>query len=111
MILMCLHTIDDSCQSRAQVITTVLQPQGIFTTDLTLAQIKTLRAKERLPSRDQDYNFLYEVPTLQEYLDVIKNATLLHGRVVGAVPETKVRQALWLLAHPCDHGSFKKNQI
>ncbi|KAK9787116.1 hypothetical protein WJX73_005239 [Symbiochloris irregularis] len=62
---------------------------GIFTTDLTLAQVKTLRAKERLASRDQSYNFLYEVPTLQEYLDVIKNATALYGRVVGAVPETK----------------------
>ena len=59
----------------------------MFTTDLTLSQIKTLRAKERLETRkyNQDYNFFSTIPTLQEYFDVVKAA----DRVVGVVPETK----------------------
>lgn len=65
----------------------MLTLQGIFTTDLTLRQIKTLRAKERIATRvnNSDYNYFYEIPTLQEYIDIVKSA----DHVVGVVPETK----------------------
>src|SRR5262249_29118202 len=45
---------------------------GWFTEDFTLAELKTLRAVERLPQVRQHntlYNGLFEVPTFQEILD------------------------------------------
>jgi glycerophosphoryl diester phosphodiesterase/CTP:molybdopterin cytidylyltransferase MocA len=56
---------------------------GWFTEDFTLAEIKTLRAKERLPFRNQEYNGRFEVPTFQEVLDLARR------RSVGVYPETK----------------------
>ena len=59
---------------------------GWFTEDLTLAQLKTPRAKERLPAlRPNNTVFygLYQVPTLQEVIDLAK------ARGVGIYPETK----------------------
>jgi glycerophosphoryl diester phosphodiesterase len=59
---------------------------GWFTEDFTLAELKTLRAVERLPDvRPQNtaFNGLFEVPTLQEVIDLAKR----HG--VGIYPETK----------------------
>ena len=57
--------------------------EGWFTEDFTLAEIKTLRAKERLPFRDQSYNGLFEVPTFAEVLELAKSSG------VGVYPETK----------------------
>ena len=59
---------------------------GWFTEDLTLAELKTLRAKERLPALRPDntaFDGLYEVPTFQEVIDLAKS------RGVGIYPETK----------------------
>ena len=59
---------------------------GWFTEDFTLAELKTLRAKERLPEmRGTRYDGRFEVPTFQEVLDLAKGA----GRPVGVYPETK----------------------
>lgn len=63
--------------------------EGWFTEDFTLTEIKTLRAKERLPFRDQSYNGLYEVPTLEEVLALVRRKELEKGRVIGIYPETK----------------------
>ena len=41
---------------------------GWFTEDFTLAEIKTLRAKERLPFRSHERDGLYPVPTFDEVL-------------------------------------------
>ena len=63
---------------------------GWFTEDFTLAELKTLRAKERLPKlRSTDYDGKYEVPTFAEILDLL--ATVNKGRKVpvGVYPETK----------------------
>jgi glycerophosphoryl diester phosphodiesterase len=56
---------------------------GWFTEDFTLAEIKTLRAKERLPFRNQNYNGRFEVPTFVEVL------ALARRRGAGVYPETK----------------------
>ncbi|GAA3652171.1 glycerophosphodiester phosphodiesterase [Nonomuraea antimicrobica] len=59
---------------------------GWFTEDFTLAELKTLRAKERVPDLRPDntaFDGLAEVPTFEE---VVKLA-LEHG--VGVYPETK----------------------
>jgi glycerophosphoryl diester phosphodiesterase len=50
---------------------------GWFTHDFTLAELKTLRAVERLPAVRQHntmYNGMFEVPTFQEILDVSSDA-------------------------------------
>jgi len=62
---------------------------GYFTEDFTLAEIKTLRAKERLDFRNQGWNGSYEIPTLQEVIELAKRRSLETGRVIGIYPETK----------------------
>ena len=62
---------------------------GWFTEDFTLAEIKTLRAKERLTFRDQSYNGRFEIPTVQEVIDLAKQKTAETGRTIGIYPETK----------------------
>ncbi len=65
---------------------------GWFTEDFTLAEIKTLRAKERLPEIRQHntlYDGLFEIPTFDEVLAL--RARLSHDlhRTIGVYPETK----------------------
>jgi glycerophosphoryl diester phosphodiesterase len=65
---------------------------GWFTHDFTLAELKTLRAVERLPSvrqRNTIYNGLFEVPTFQEVLDLRAKLSTELGRNLGVIPETK----------------------
>jgi glycerophosphoryl diester phosphodiesterase len=59
---------------------------GWFTEDFTLAELRTLRAKERLPDvrpANTAFDGLYQVPTFQEVIDLAKQ------RHVGIYPETK----------------------
>lgn len=65
---------------------------GWFTEDFTLAEIKTLRAKERIPELrpgSAQFDGLYQVPTLQEIIDLAKRKSIETGRVIGIYPETK----------------------
>lgn len=64
---------------------------GWFTEDFTLAELKTLRAKERLPFRDASalYNGLYQVPTYSEVLAVREKLSKQYGRTIGIIPEIK----------------------
>ncbi len=65
---------------------------GWFTEDFTLAELRTLRAKERIPNvRPQNTAFdgLYQVPTLDEVLDLARNSRTCDGKPVGVYPETK----------------------
>ncbi|SEQ33484.1 glycerophosphoryl diester phosphodiesterase [Solimonas aquatica] len=65
---------------------------GWFTEDFTLAELKTLRAKERIPAIRPDntrYNGLYTIPTLQEVIDLAKARTTETGRTIAIYPETK----------------------
>jgi glycerophosphoryl diester phosphodiesterase len=65
---------------------------GWWTEDFTLAELKTLRAVERLPAvrqRNTLYNGLFEVPTFQEMLDLRAKLSRELGRDLGVIPETK----------------------
>lgn len=65
---------------------------GWFTEDFTLAELKTLRAIERIPNirpQNTQYDGLYEIPTLQEIIDLVKQQSALLGRTIGIYPETK----------------------
>lgn len=66
--------------------------KGLFTEDFTLAELKTLRAKERIPemrSRNTRYDGLWEIPTLEEIIDLVKSKSAQIGRTIGIYPETK----------------------
>ncbi|WP_433337265.1 glycerophosphodiester phosphodiesterase [Spirillospora sp. CA-294931] len=65
---------------------------GWFTEDFTLAELRTLRAAERLPATRQHntlYNGRYQIATLQEVIDLAKRLSRVHDRRIGIVPETK----------------------
>lgn len=65
---------------------------GWFTEDFTLAELKTLRAKERLPlvrQRNTIYDGRYEIPTFEEIIDLQADLSDELGRPVGIIPETK----------------------
>ncbi|MDQ0575534.1 esterase-like activity of phytase family protein [Agromyces albus] len=65
---------------------------GWFTEDFTLAELKTLRAIERLPQiRPQNtaFNGLYQVPTLDEVIDLARHSVSCQGEPIGVYPETK----------------------
>jgi len=66
--------------------------EGWFTEDFTLAEIKTLRAKERIPSvRPQNTQFdgQFQIPTLAEVINLVKQVEAQTGRKIGIYPETK----------------------
>ncbi len=65
---------------------------GWFTEDFTLAELKTLRAKERIPAirqRNTIYDGRYEVPTFQEVMDLTRRLSRELRRPIGIYPETK----------------------
>ncbi len=62
---------------------------GWFTEDFTLAELRTLRARERLPFRSRTHDGRYGVPTFDEVLDLAESARTKTGRVIGVYPETK----------------------
>ena len=62
---------------------------GWFSEDFTLAEIRTLRAKERLSFRQHAHDGRYAILTLQDVIDIAKQASAKSGRVIGIYPETK----------------------
>ncbi|MEV4347545.1 glycerophosphodiester phosphodiesterase [Actinoplanes sp. NPDC049596] len=65
---------------------------GWWTDDFTLAELKTLRAVERLPAVRQEntlYDKLFEVPTFTEVLELRARLSKDLGRDIGVIPETK----------------------
>ncbi len=68
-----------------------------FAGDFTLAEIKTLRAKQAFADRDASHNGKYEIPTFQEVIDLAKAESTRLGRTIGVYPETK---------HPIFHAAI-----
>lgn len=65
---------------------------GWFTEDFTLAELKTLRAKERLPQlrpANAAFNGQAQILTLDEVIALAKRAAKEQGRPIGIYPETK----------------------
>jgi glycerophosphoryl diester phosphodiesterase len=82
---------------RRRVIIDGQQEDGFFACDFTLAEIKTLRAVQPMPERDQSFNGRYEIPTLEEIIALVKRKSVEKGRTIGIYPETK---------HPAWHRSI-----
>lgn len=65
---------------------------GWFTEDFTLAELRTLRAKERLPLLRGDnraHDGRFGIPTLAEIIALARRRSAETGRTIGIYPETK----------------------
>jgi glycerophosphoryl diester phosphodiesterase len=81
------------------------QVTGWFTEDFTLAELKTLRARERLPQLrpgNAAYDGQFEVPALAEVIALAKRRSAETGRTIGIYPETKHPSYFDRIGHPTD---------
>ncbi len=102
-VLVCRHEpeiggttdVADHPEFASRKVTKVLDgvpTTGWFTEDFTLAELKTLRAKERLPAVRQEntmYDGRFEIPMFTELLDLRQRLSHELGRELGVYPETK----------------------
>lgn len=80
-----------AARRRTQTIDGV-EVTGWFTEDFTLAELKTLRTRERLPQLrpgNVAFDGAEAIPTFAEVLALAKDAGAARGRPVGVYPETK----------------------
>ena len=76
---------------------------GWFAEDFTLAELRTLRARERVPGirpANARYDGLYHVPTLAEIIALVRAKQSESGRTIGLYPELK--HPAFLLAQGID---------
>lgn len=66
-----------------------VEQEGYFAEDFTLEEIKQLRAVQARDFRDQSFNGLFEIPTLDEIIDLVQDVEAETGRRIGIYPETK----------------------
>ncbi|MCS3809544.1 glycerophosphodiester phosphodiesterase [Xanthomonas sp. 4461] len=63
---------------------------GWFTEDFTLAELKTLRARERLPQlRGTRWDGQFQILTFDEIIDFVAAESAATGRTIGLIPEIK----------------------
>ncbi len=95
-----VHTLAQFATRRSTKTVDGTPITGWFTEDFTLAEIKTLRARERIPRQrpgNTAHDDKYSVPTLQEVIELAKAKGVALGRTIGIYPETK---------HPSYHASI-----
>jgi glycerophosphoryl diester phosphodiesterase len=63
--------------------------EGWFADDFTLAEIKALRARQPRSDRSAAWDGVYEIPTFQEVVDLVRREGAEKGRPVCVYPETK----------------------
>ena len=63
--------------------------QGFFADDFTLAEIKTLRARQTRGGRPTRFDDRFKIPTLQEVIDLAKRESRKRDRTIGIYQETK----------------------
>jgi glycerophosphoryl diester phosphodiesterase len=62
---------------------------GWFSEDFSLAEIKTLRARQPFSFRDRRFDGWWEIPTLVEILELLAQIRIETGKIIGIYPETK----------------------
>ncbi len=62
---------------------------GWFTTDFTLAELRTLRAIQPREYRSREFDGRFPIPTLAEIIALAKSESAARGRAIGIYPETK----------------------
>lgn len=64
--------------------------EGWFSEDFTLAELKTLRAREPLPGlRSTAHDGRFQIATLDEVIELVAAESTRRGRLVGLIPEIK----------------------
>jgi glycerophosphoryl diester phosphodiesterase len=87
-----VSTVTKFASRRVTKVIDGVQVNGWFTEDFTLAELKELRARERIPDIRPDnrtYNDQFEVPTLAEVIALAKEMSATTGRTIHIYPETK----------------------
>lgn len=90
---------------------------GWFTEDFTLAELKTLRARERLPqlrTGSAKFDGQEPIPTYQEVIDLAKSESRRTGRTIGTYPEMKHPSYFAGIGLPLEHrlaDMLKKNGL
>ena len=88
-----------------------LDLDGWFAEDFTLAEIKTLRVRERIPQLrpgNAEHDGRYEIPTFQEIIDLAARLD------VGIYPETKhptYHRSIGLALEPALVGALRRNGL
>ncbi|WP_084698661.1 glycerophosphodiester phosphodiesterase family protein [Muricoccus aerilatus] len=87
--------IADHPEFADRYVTKVLEGETItdwWAEDFTLAEIRTLYARERIPQLRPDnaaYDDQFRIPTLEEVIDLVKQVETETGRTISIIPETK----------------------
>lgn len=63
--------------------------EGWFIEDFTIAEVRGLRARERVPTRSTTWDGRFGVPTLDDVLALVRRRERETGRRIGVYPETK----------------------
>ena len=74
---------------RRTVVVDGAAEDGIFVSDFTLAEIKTIHAKQAFAERPQQFNGKFNIATFEEIIALAKRKTEETGRTIGIYPETK----------------------
>jgi glycerophosphoryl diester phosphodiesterase len=82
---------------RRRAVIDGFEQEGFFASDFTLAEIRTLRAVQPRPDRDQRFDDRFTIPTLDEVITLVKRKSDESGRTIGVYAETK---------HPTWHESL-----
>ena len=75
---------------------------GWFASDFTLAEIKTLGAKQPFPERPQRFNGRFEIPTLEEVISLVKRESGRRRRKIGIYPRRSTRRTIGTLGLPLE---------
>ncbi|HEY9761060.1 MAG TPA: glycerophosphodiester phosphodiesterase family protein [Trichocoleus sp.] len=76
-------------RKRSGVIDGVLYENEFFASDFTLAEIKTLRAIMPQGYRTDVFDSVFQIPTLEEIINLVKQVEADTGKKIGIYPETK----------------------
>ncbi|MGQ3016127.1 glycerophosphodiester phosphodiesterase [Phenylobacterium sp.] len=82
----------DFADRRTERLIDGVKVEGWFTEDFTLAELKTLRTRERLPDLrpgSAAFDGQAAIPTFQEVLDLANAESRRTGRTIGTYPEMK----------------------
>jgi glycerophosphoryl diester phosphodiesterase len=91
--------------------------EGWFTEDFTLAELKTIRARERLPQLrpgNTKYDGLEPIPTYEEVVDLARAESRRTGRTIGTYPEMKHPTYFASIGLPLEarlHAALKTNGL
>jgi glycerophosphoryl diester phosphodiesterase len=84
-----------------------------FTEDFTLAELRTLRAEERLPDLRPDntrFDGKFRIPTLREVIDLVRFESKRRRRRIGIYPETKHPTYFRSIGLPLEPGLLRELQ-